>query len=557
MRKFQLYKLSLSFIVVLFSQNSFSQDFHQLSLPEGAKARLGKGLISGNIAYSPDGRLFAVASSIGVWLYDAGTGAEVKLLTGHTRPVTAVAFSPDGSMLASGSSGDETIRFWNVYTGEQLRVLKPGRFDLAGPYIYFLVFSPDGSTLAHGDFDYIVRFWDVRTGKEVGFVFGQLNTVVFSPDGSTLVTTEVYSPEAIWVWKVGQKKIVGQKNRSETLQGHTQGITSMAFSPDGATLVSGSWDRTIRFWNARTGLHLRTLEGHAAPVTSVAFSADGLRLASGSSDGTVRLWDSETGLHVRTLEAHTTRVMFVAFSPNGDVLTSQSDENIIRMWDTRTGEHVRTLALGGHSPGGNSVTFSPDGNIIASGSWDSTIRLWDVHTNEQLRTLEGHKRSILSVAYSPDGSTLASGNWDSTIRLWHARSGRHLNILEGHTDDVTSVVFSPDGFELTSGSRDGTILLWEVTHVTTWGSVKEDGVPEMTRELSEASPSAAPLSSTETALLPNYPNPFNPETWMPYHLANDADVTLTIYDATGVLVRQFDLGYQPAGFYTDRGRAVY
>ena len=164
MRKIQLFKLSLSIIFVLFSQNSFCQDFNQLNLPGGAKARIGNGGMTGNIAYSPDGGHIAVASQLGIWLYDAETGAEIKQLTGHTRRVTVVAFSPDSSMLASGGR-DEAIRIWNVYTGEQLRVIKPGRLDLAGPVIHFLVFSPDGSTLAHGDVKFKIRLWDVQTGK--------------------------------------------------------------------------------------------------------------------------------------------------------------------------------------------------------------------------------------------------------------------------------------------------------------------------------------------------------------------------------------------------------
>ena len=234
MRKFLLFKFSLLFVVVVFSQNSFAQDFHQLNLPEGAKARLGKGRITGNIAYSPDGRLLAVASGIGVWLYDAGTGAEVKFLTGHTRKVTVVAFSPDGSLLASGSL-DDTIRFWNVYTGEQLRVIKPGAFTSPVPFIKFLVFSPDGSTLAHGD-HLVIRLWDVQTGKELGYAVGHFNTGVFSPDGSTLVLTEVYEFQNILVWNLSPKTL-------SELKGHTEDVFSMAFLPTAQRLPAGAQTR--------------------------------------------------------------------------------------------------------------------------------------------------------------------------------------------------------------------------------------------------------------------------------------------------------------------------
>ena len=141
--------------------------------------------------------------------------------------------------------------------------------------------------------------------------------------------------------------------------------------------------------------------------------------------------------------------------------------------------------------------------------------------------------------------------------MWDLRTGQNFHNLTGHESLVMSLAFSPDGSTLASGSGDGTILLWDLMRATTWGDTKRASVTDGTKQLPEPSTSAAPLTPTETALLPNYPNPFNPETWMPYHLAGDADVTLTIHDGKGALVRQLDLGYQSAGFYTDQGRAAY
>ena len=233
-----------------------------------------------------------------------------------------------------------------------------------------------------------------------------------------------------------------------------------------------------------------------------------------------------------------------------------SRDGRIKLWDTRSGEQVRTLE--GHSHTVGCVAFSPNVDVLASGGgwYDETVRLWITRTGEKDRILEGHTRGVDSIAFSPDGVKLATASRGS-IRMWDTRTGEHLKRFEGHTLEVLSVAFSPDGLTLGSLSADGTILLWEATRVTTWGSVKKDGVPEMRRESSEVSPSAAPLSSTETALLPNYPNPFNPETWIPYQLANPADVALNIYVNKGQAVRTLGVGHQPAGIYESRSRAAY
>ncbi|KAF8193560.1 WD40-repeat-containing domain protein, partial [Mycena galopus ATCC 62051] len=241
----------------------------------------------------------------------------------------------------------------------------------------------------------------------------------------------------------------------KALDGHTGGVHSIAFSPNGRQIVSGSGDRTIRLWDVETGQQVgKALEGHTYEVRSVAFSSDGRHIISGSGDKTIRLWDVETGQQVgKALDGHTDWVRSVAFSSDGRHIFSGSDDNTIRLWDVETGKQVGK-ALDGHTLWVQSVAFSSDGRHIVSGSGDKTIRLWDVETGQQVgKALEGHTASVLSVAFSPDGRHIISGSRDKTIRLWDVETGQRVSkALDGHTASVQSVAFSPDGRHIVSGS---------------------------------------------------------------------------------------------------------
>ena len=279
----------------------------------------------------------------------------------------------------------------------------------------------------------------------------EVRSVAFSPDGNTLASGSYDNTIRLWNSSTGAPL--------NTLTGHTRWVHSVAFSPDGNTLASGSWDNTIRLWNANTGEHLKTLTGDAR-IYSVTFSPDGKMLAS-VRRATIRLWNANTGEHLKTLIGHTGSVNSVAFSPDGKTLASGSHDKTIKLWDTHTGELLHTLK--GHYNWVNSVAFSPDGHTLASGGQDAlgnTLRLWDANTGELLHTLKGHRGGVRSVAFSPDGQTLASASDDKTIRLWNPNIGELLNALTGHSDQVNSVAFSPDGQTLASGSSDSTIRLW-------------------------------------------------------------------------------------------------
>jgi eukaryotic-like serine/threonine-protein kinase len=244
-----------------------------------------------------------------------------------------------------------------------------------------------------------------------------------------------------------------------TLKGHTGCVTSVAFSPDGRRLASGSWDNTVKIWDSATGKELFSLNGHASSVFSVAFSPDGRRLASGNNDRPVKIWDVATGKELLSLKVHSSMVNSVAFSPDGQWLASGGGRTVT-IWNSVTGKEL--LSFNGHTGEVNSVAFSPDGQRLASGSGDETVKIWDIATGKELFSLKGHNGRVNSVAFSPDGQRLASGNGDETVKIWEVATGKELFSLKGHNGWVNSVAFSPDGQRLAWGSGN-TVKIWNTS----------------------------------------------------------------------------------------------
>ncbi|KAF5841762.1 WD40-repeat-containing domain protein [Dunaliella salina] len=250
---------------------------------------------------------------------------------------------------------------------------------------------------------------------------------------------------------------------SATLTGQRKDVRSVAFTPDGATLVSGSFDNTIKLWDVASGSCRATLEGHTKRVRSVAVSKDGCTLVSGSDDRTARLWDLGSCRLTATLSDHTGWVFSVAISPDNATVASGSEDKTVRLWDARSGSHKATLQ--GHSAFVYCVAFSVDGTRLASGGGpgDATVRLWDTSSTSCVATLKGHTSAVRDVVFSQDGAALLSASDDSTVWVWDLKgSGECVATLRGHGGIVWSVAVSPDGRRLASGSRDQNIKLWRI-----------------------------------------------------------------------------------------------
>ena len=293
--------------------------------------------------------------------------------------------------------------------------------------VYSVAFSPDGSTLA-SDRDNTVQLWDAATGQEIetkklfwvdigGHVTADINSIAFSPDGR-MIAGGIHERGSICFWDAA----TGEKIRSirEDAANALHWINTVAFSVDSKMFASGSEDGSLYLRDVEKGGRLRTLTKNTENIFSVAFSSDGETLASGNSGNTIRLWDINTGEKLETLWGHTDWVFSVAFSPDGQTLASGSRDKTVRLWDMTTRQQLSTFT--GHTSVVWSVAFSPDGRTLASGSEDKTIRLWNAITSEQLAILTGHTAPVRSVTFSPNGVTLASGSKDSTVRLWDLTS---------------------------------------------------------------------------------------------------------------------------------------
>ena len=609
-------KITLILLVLLtiFSLNTFAQDFPYTSL-EGHTSRVTKIVFSldgttlasasedrtirlwdvatgthrhkltghnsyiYSVSFSPDGLTLASGSENGrIRFWNVTTGQYRVTLEGHSSSVRSVAFSPDGQTLASGSS-DRTIRLWNATTG-QYRVTLEGHSET----INSVAFSPDGTTLASASSDHTIRLWDATTGFHKQTLTGHTSSIYdisFIEGGQTLASKSNDSTIRLWDTATGQHKEMLSVNN----------LRNVSINSDGTMLAGAYSSRNISLWDIATESEITSLTGHTSDIYDVTFSPNGKTLASGGSDRTVRLWNLSTRVNITpsTIESPPIGQQF-------DI-----DINIVGGQDIRGYEIIveydrNSLNYVSHAHGDYLSDKVYKGPIIRKLGKVSFSNVSTTDAGEGDGTLATITFKVISRGASTISLSAILSNSDG-VRLpyivisgkvveppWDVNGDGSVNIL-----DLSYVAARFGDKDQTEAdiNRDGVVDIKDLVTVAS-GMGKEAGAPALpyhslkklstkekveqwltqAQQLNLTDPTLqkgvlfleyllASLTPEKTVLLPNYPNPFNPETWIPYQLAQPTDIIISIYTVDGTVIRTLNLGYKPSGVYQDKTRAAY
>ncbi|MCG9129424.1 T9SS type A sorting domain-containing protein [Candidatus Poribacteria bacterium] len=548
------------------------------------------------IAFSPDGSTIAIGDRSGrLYLWNVESWEHITEFTGHKKEsVYAIVFSPNGTTLASGSS--DSLFIWDVSTGKRNLTIKGHTTGIRA-----LAFSPDGKILATGS-PYQINLWNTTSTERIEQIYfnewyNYFISLVFSPDGNLLASQD---GRRTLIWDVNLlthlRTLTGNGGKNLT---STTYLAGLEYSPNGQLLAGGNELNTaVQIWyKGRT--HIDAFIGHTAGVTSVKFSPDGTILASSSNDKTVRIWDVSTGSNITTLNGHLDRVHCVDFNEDGSILASCGKDNSIIFWDMSSGES--RIVSSAHKEEVRKIAFSMDGKqIVSCGGWgDPIVKIWDVDSGDMIKTLIGHGHTVLDVAFSLDGDTLATGSPDGTVMLWDYVS--IMDPIEEITNlpadvnrdgvvDLQDLIYIALQFGKSQNSadinEDGIVNIEDLLFVAAalndessapqaYFTSKQSITPAIIQEWLKQAQSVKSMTPTlvsgisvleklylqitpeKTAVLPNYPNPFNPETWIPYELSEPSDVTIRIYTIKGQLIRRLQIGHQQPGEYHSPSRAAY
>jgi len=420
-----------------------------------------------------------------VRLYDPGTSRHLVAGQGqgHSGAVLGMAFSPDGTILAT-SSRDRRVLLWDTASGELLRPIRPRSKD-----VYAVAFSPDGRTLATTsdlpdaeDNSGQIRFWDPLTGEprgELRVPNGPLRCIAYSPDGRRLAVG--CRDGSVRFWEVPSRKA------AFGIPGDPAGLAAATISPDGTTAATGGWDGAVRFWSLADGSLQRSLPVHASEVMALAYSPDGRFLACGSAGalGKMKLVDMKTVGHVGEILAevpgHIGPVRSLSFSRDGRWLAGAAMSDVY-LYDGVTGALRHNFSVVKRETLVGSVAFTPAGRGLAVGGRDGSLRVWDPHSQRVLQTLLEKGRPIHAVAFAPSGHLMAAGSEEGEISLWRTNGQAAVigppSVLSSHGIGVLSLAFSPGGDRLYSGHSDGLTRCWDTPTGEMIGLLSEhrDGV---------------------------------------------------------------------------------
>ena len=398
------------------------------------------------VAFSPDGNWIATGSQDStIAIRDAQNGRPIHVLHGHTGGVKGLVFSPDSKWIVS-ASGDKTLRIWNTETGQTIHTLEGHTKP-----VHCVAVSTDGQWVASGSEDNTVKIWDTNTGKELRTLKGHrapVQGVSVNPAGHIASASRDGS---IRIWNA----ITGDPLRRIWV-GYQ--VFDVAFSPDGTRVASAEHHSfCVQVWDVTTGEHIFTIKAHILRVTNVEFSPDGKWIASGSHDGNLKIWDANTGAQLAKMR-YPSDVHGIAFSPDGRrVAACGPGSREIRIWDpTHTAEECMTI-----DTDASRIAVGPNGRLIAT---VTPLRIWDAYTGEKIFEIE-HLKGVC-VAFSDDGERVAGVSSDRTVRVCDARSGKEMAVLRGQTGNLTSMSFSADSNWIASTSEAGTVCIWDASSGT-------------------------------------------------------------------------------------------